>query len=236
MKTNHEHEAPRWRLTTIEHEAPRLRRALRATMNRAPMVYGYHFIFSAYGFWLPNDPRGSWSDTVREFELLRFGPATKVTTTRSIAHKPHDHAKRLAAKQALRYSSVNFTGIQARAVAQGFATAAHEHEYKIHALAILPDHVHMIMARHPRHIDDIAAHLKAKATRQLSLEHLHPLAAHASPVGRMPSPWSRNYWCPFIRDAGHMLKAIKYVERNPIKAGLKLQRWRCAAPYEPAQH
>jgi hypothetical protein len=28
------------------------------------MILGYHVIFGAYGFWLPNDPRGSWSDFV----------------------------------------------------------------------------------------------------------------------------------------------------------------------------
>ena len=39
------------------------------------MVYAYHVIISAYGFWLPNDPRGSWSDMVRKYELLRYGPA-----------------------------------------------------------------------------------------------------------------------------------------------------------------
>ena len=39
------------------------------------MVLGYHIILSAYGFWLPNDPRGSWSDTIRVYELLRFGSA-----------------------------------------------------------------------------------------------------------------------------------------------------------------
>lgn len=33
------------------------------------MVLGFHVIFSAYGFWLPNDPRGSWSDWVRKWEL-----------------------------------------------------------------------------------------------------------------------------------------------------------------------
>ena len=27
------------------------------------MVHGYHVILAAYGFWLPNDPRGSWSDS-----------------------------------------------------------------------------------------------------------------------------------------------------------------------------
>jgi hypothetical protein len=52
------------------------------------MVLGYHIILSAYGFWLPNDPRGSWSETIRVYELLQFGPATKVKTTRSVAHTP----------------------------------------------------------------------------------------------------------------------------------------------------
>ena len=38
-------------------------------------VLAYHLILTAYGFWLPNDPRGSWSDFVRAWELRRFGPA-----------------------------------------------------------------------------------------------------------------------------------------------------------------
>ena len=41
------------------------------------MILGYHLIITAYGFWLPNDPRGSWSDFVGAWELLRFGRATK---------------------------------------------------------------------------------------------------------------------------------------------------------------
>ena len=79
------------------------------------MVLGYHIILSAYGFWLPNDPRGSWSDTIRVYELLRFGPASKVQTTRSVANTPHDCALRIAAKQALRHKPVRFSGLQARA-------------------------------------------------------------------------------------------------------------------------
>ena len=103
------------------------------------MILGFHLIFSAYGFWLPNDPRGSWSTVVREFDLLRFGPATKVTSTRSLAHDPHDHRLRLAAKKALRYPPVKFTEEQARAIASGFGQAADEGAYAIHALAVLPD-------------------------------------------------------------------------------------------------
>lgn len=35
------------------------------------MVRWYHAIFSAYGFWLPNDPRGSWSDFVRAWHFFK---------------------------------------------------------------------------------------------------------------------------------------------------------------------
>ena len=152
------------------------------------MVLGYHIILSAYGFWLPNDPRGSWSDTIRVYELLRFGPATKVQTTRSVASTPHDRALRLAAKQALKHQPVEFTGVQARAIAKGFAIAAAQHDYILYALAILPDHAHFVMRAHPRHIDDIARHLKAKATRQLSLESLHPFSGDPRADGTLPSP------------------------------------------------
>ncbi len=48
------------------------------------MVHGYHVILPTYGFWLPNDPRGSWSEFVRKWELVRFGPTTKTIQRRSL--------------------------------------------------------------------------------------------------------------------------------------------------------
>src|SRR4051812_39201122 len=44
------------------------RAPLRVVANQREMIVGYHVIFSAYGFWLPNDPRGSWSDFVGSWE------------------------------------------------------------------------------------------------------------------------------------------------------------------------
>ena len=52
------------------------------------MIIGYHSIFGMYGFWLPNDPRGSGSDYVASWELFRHGAATKVASRRSVAHLP----------------------------------------------------------------------------------------------------------------------------------------------------
>jgi hypothetical protein len=84
------------------------------------MVIGYHVIFGAYGFWLPNDPRGSWSDFVGSWELFRYGPATKTDEVRSVAHCRHDTALRFAAKPALQYPAVKFTGLQAKAIGEAF--------------------------------------------------------------------------------------------------------------------
>ena len=39
------------------------------------MIHGYHVIWGTHGFWLPNDPRGAWSDFVYAWELAWFGKA-----------------------------------------------------------------------------------------------------------------------------------------------------------------
>ncbi len=88
------------------------------------MVVAYHLIFGAYGFWLPNDPRGSWSEFVWAWELRRFGEATKVGVRRSVAGRPHDYVLRQEAKGSLAYAPVKFEGEQAVSIGRGFARAA----------------------------------------------------------------------------------------------------------------
>src|SRR5439155_12959504 len=78
------------------------------------MILGFHSIISNYGFWLPNEPRGSWSDFVASWELFRFGPATKVDTHRSVAHRPYDRTIKREMQRALKHDPVRFTGQQAR--------------------------------------------------------------------------------------------------------------------------
>jgi len=189
------------------------------------MVLAYHTILSAYGFWLPNDPRGSWSDVVRVYELRVFGPAMKVATRRSVADAPHDRARRLAAKKSLVRPPVRFTGEQAGAIARGFAMAAADNAYSILACAILPDHVHYVVAEHPRKAEGLMAHLKAAASRQLTVEGLHPFGDQPLPCGRLPSPWAAGAWHVYLNTDVAVKQAIAYVEGNPVKAGLRRQRW-----------
>ena len=138
------------------------------------MILASHAIFGTYGFWLPNDPRGSWSDFVGNWELVRFGKATTATTRRSLARVPHDRELRESAKQALQFLPVKLTGPQALEVAKGFIRAIEDANYAIHACAILPEHVHLVLARHSRKPRRIVGHLKARATRQLKQSGLWP--------------------------------------------------------------
>lgn len=188
------------------------------------MVRAYHLILTCYGFWLPNDPRGSWSDFVRRFELYRVGgPATRVHTKASLAHQPHDHAKRQHAKQALSRPPVVLNGKQARAVAKGFADYIEKNDRVVFACAVMPDHVHLVVQRCDRTIEKVAEQLKGRATQFLNKQDLHPFVA--KPNGKKPPPWARGCWSVFLNTDASIQRAIDYVEQNPIKAGYKPQRY-----------
>ena len=197
-------------------------------------VIAYHVILSCYGFWLPNDERGSWSEFVRAYELARFGPATKVTTRRSVAHRPFDRDRRRAMKAALARMPVRLAGEQARAVARGFAAYVESVQLPVYACAILPDHVHMVVGRTGRLIETIAERIKAAATAQLSSESLHPFADQPYRDGRLPTPWARKGWWVYIDSREHLTEAIRYVRRNPTASGLPAQRWWFETPYGEA--
>ena len=189
-------------------------------------IVAWHFIFCTYGFWLPNDPRGSWSRLVRSPEIFSAGgPATGgVGIRRSVAGIRHNVTARSNAKQALFHPPVRLTGLQALAAARGIAAAVWEKQRVVRALAIMPDHIHIIMDVHSLPSEHVARHLKARATQAMNAAGIHPLAALADSTGRIPSPWARNHWCVFVHST-ELDRAIRYVENNPIKAGLKAQRW-----------
>lgn len=194
-----------------------------------------HVILSMYGFWLPNDPRGSWSDFVAAWELFRYGKATKVATRESLAHVQHDRRKRREAKRAMKYPAVLLNGRQARAVGRGFATAVRESGYGIHACSILEDHVHLVIAPAARNIEQMVRHLRGRASRQLRAEGIHPLADYERPDGSLPSIWSEGLWKVFCFDEVHVGCAIRYVERNPTREGKPVQSWSCVSSFTFSQ-
>jgi REP element-mobilizing transposase RayT len=197
------------------------------------MVYGYHVTFSTYGFWLPNDPRGSWSDFVGSWELFRFGPATKTAGRSSVARKPHDRQLRMATKGALKRPPVSFSGVQARAVGRGFATFVERAGLIVWACSILPEHVHMVIGRHDYNIEQVVIQLKGRATEQLIAEEIHPFQAQRI-NGKPPTKcWARGQWKVFLSSVEDIERSIIYVRDNPFKEGKPLQYWPFVVPFDP---
>jgi len=198
------------------------------------MVFGYHIIISTYGFWLPNDPRGSWSLEVRSENLRVFGEATKVETHRSVARRPHDRRKRLAAKEAMNRPPVVFTGVQARAVAQGFGICGAKTVATIWACAVMPDHAHLVIARHKHDVEVFGNLLKGEATKKLVAEGVHPFQEQRLGHGkkhRVPPCFGRRWWAVYLNSEEDIQRTIRYVEDNPLKAGFAAQKWKFVTPY-----
>jgi REP element-mobilizing transposase RayT len=196
------------------------------------MIHAYHVIFGAYGFWLPNDPRGSWSDFVGKWELLRFGKATKGLERRELSElSPAELSERAAARAALDFPPVQFSGLQARAIANGFARACQNNRYTIWACAIMPEHTHLVVARHRYKVEHIANLLKGAATRQILAENLHPLSAYARDENRPPAMWAVRQWKVFLDTEESIDNAIRYVEENPKREGKPVQHWSFVTPF-----
>ena len=195
---------------------------------------GFHILCTTYGFWLPNDERGSGSDFVRADHLTPFGPANPVSTRRSVAYKPFDREIRRLARASLRYPHVELTGRQARAVGRGFGNEVGAYGGTLHACAILENHTHLVTGPHRYDVRRFAGRLKGAATKQLRAEGLHPLADYPLPDGSLPSPWARLPWVVYLWTEQDMRRAIRYVEDNPLRQRKPKQKWSFVVPYAAA--
>jgi REP element-mobilizing transposase RayT len=193
------------------------------------MIHGYHVIFGAYGFWLPNDPRGSWSNFVGAWELRQFGPPTK-GLERNLKLSAAEQRELDEMRRTLKYPVVEFTGVQARAIGRGFAHALTSSRFTIWACSILPCHVHLVIARHTYKVEQVIRLLKGAATKQLLKEKLHPLIEYCS-SDETVTPWADGSWKVFLDSDEAIQQAIRYVEENPAKEGRPRQHWPFVQPY-----
>jgi REP element-mobilizing transposase RayT len=188
------------------------------------MAIAHHVVFCCYGFWLPNDPRGSWSNFTAKWELfLAGGKATKTDSRISVAGVLHDSRLRLKVKKQLQFPPVELTGKQALAVAHGFKKAVSEGGYGIFVCSILPEHVHLVLGEHGRNVGRIVAHLKTRARQALQIEEKWPVG---TPV------WADGYWKVFLDTPIDVQRAIDYVSANPEKEGKKRQNWSFVKPFD----
>jgi hypothetical protein len=166
-----------------------------------PRLLATHLVWGCYGFWLPNDPRGSWSRYVGSRPIHEVaGRATTVDTDRSLAKRSHDLHHRRSAKQALHDHPTRLDGTAARDVALAVGDAARWLDLTIFALVVMPDHVHAVVGRSPLRPRELMAKLKSRATRRLNDHRLNP-----RPDG---TPWCKGGWNVLLYDERSVDRAI----------------------------
>jgi REP element-mobilizing transposase RayT len=196
------------------------------------MIHGYHVILPMYGFWLPNDPRGSWSDYVRRWEIAKFGKPLKTLERKELNELTEEEIRdRDEAKAALSYPPVSISDDQALTIAEGFKVQALKSNYTIWACAIMPEHTHMVLARHSYHVERMVNLLKGSTTTEMMKLGNHPLKSHATPGERPPRMWSAHEWKVFLDSEDAIRQAIAYVERNPENEGKPKQSWNFVSPF-----
>ena len=134
-------------------------------------------------------------------------------------------------RTSLRYPPVTLSGRQALTIANGFATQSIKCGYAIWACAILPEHTHLVVARHRYKVEQVVNLLKGCATSQLLKDGNHPLNKFAGFGQRPPHMWARGLWKVYLDSDDQIENAIAYVMDNPTKEGKPRQNWAWITPY-----
>jgi REP element-mobilizing transposase RayT len=188
-----------------------------------PLVIAYHLIWTAYGWWLPNDPRGSGSKEIHTDIIAELG---ELHHGRKRVQQPGQDIRQFYQEAAavLRFPLLVFDDAARAEIASVFAGVVEEQRYTCYACAIMPDHVHLLIRKH-RH----TAEEMVKAFREPSRARLwatgHRAKGHPTWAGG-------DGWKVFLDHPDEVRRTIGYIERNPLPLGLAGQRWPFVKVYD----
>jgi hypothetical protein len=173
-------------------------------------------IWTAYGWWLPNDPRGSGSRTVRrdiiaEFGELHFG-RKRVQPAGRVVRQFYERAA-----ERLQHPLLTLEEPERIEVARAFEEVIDAERYTCYACAIMPDHVHILIWKHKHLAEEMGERLREAARDRLWRAELRTVD-HPT--------WSGgDGWKVFLDHPEEVRRTIGYVERNPLPLGLPQQTW-----------
>lgn len=188
-----------------------------------PLVIAYHLVWTAYGWWLPNDPRGSGSRTIRNDALADLG---EVHHGRKRVQPAGRDIRRFygCAADLLKHPLLTFDEPQRAVIAKAFADTIAEQRYTCYACAIMPDHAHILIRKHKHSAEDMADNLMHVSRLKL-IESGHRSPSH--PV------WIASCgWKVFLDHPDEVRRTITYIDRNPLPLGLPRQAWPFVVPYD----
>lgn len=187
-----------------------------------PLVIAYHLIWTAYGCWLPNDPRGSCSTEIRrdvlaELGELHFGRKQVQPAGREI-REFYQRAANL-----LKNPLLTFDASARDSIAVAFAQEIAKQRYTCYACAIMPDHIHIVIRKHRDAAEEMIGKLQ-EASRVALADQQHRTSDH--PI------WGGPGWKVFLDHPNEIRRTIRYVELNLIKIGLPAQPWPFVTTYD----
>jgi len=131
----------------------------------------------------------------------------------------------------LKHAPVCVDGKQALSIGAGFRKQCQTSNYSIWACAILPEHTHLVIARHSYIVEQMVNLLKGAATSRLIADNRHPFATHRKSDGSLPRIWAENQWKVYLDSEQQIETAIRYVEENPDREGKRRQHWNFVTPF-----
>ena len=185
-------------------------------------VIAHHLVWTVYGTWLGNDPRGSGSQSVYMPALAGLGT---VHHGRKRVQPPRSTVREFYAEATprLQFPIVRFELHQFDTIAESFAETIKRHGYTCYACAIMPDHVHLVIRKHRDHGEAMIEHFQHESRLRFSSEFALP---DGHPV------WTKGGWDKFLDSPDAVRRRIRYVEGNPEKEGLPRQRWPFVVAYD----
>ena len=190
------------------------------------IIIAHHLILSGYGHWLPNDPRGSGSDTIRNDDLMDLGP---IHHGRKAIQPPKSELKKFyrRAEPRLDQQTIWFDDAMRAGIADAIMAVVEAFTYTLWACAICRNHIHLVVRKH-RDNGDVIWRNFAEGTRQQLLGNFGIAVDH--PV------WSDRPYTVFLYSPEDVRTRIRYVEQNPIKEGLGAQRFGFVKAYDGWPH
>ena len=187
-----------------------------------PIVIAHHLILTAYGWWLPTDPRGSCSpatgcDVIAELGELHQG--------RRQVQPPGAEIRKFytRAEGVLKHPLLEFRSHEVRATAEAFAETVSQYRYTCYACAIMPDHVHLIIRKHKDKAEQMIENFQRSSRLRLSSLQLrtpdHPV-------------WVRSGWRVYLDRPDDIRRTVRYVRENPLKRRMPEQQWVFVSEYD----
>jgi len=188
-----------------------------------------HVIWTTYMTWPPGDPRGHWSPLFDVYGRLR-GKGSRLN--------PPDKTTRQHAHRVARGKPVHLTPVQVGAIASTlgalrgsiapgmpgakYSDAKPVANLRIHAAAIEPTHVHLLLAPLPTPIGRVVGRIKS-TTARAALSVAPNAAVHRR-------TWTAGYWKTFLFDEDAVSAVKGYIESHNLRRGLPAAPWPWIAP------